>query len=152
MGSTWGFEVRPLRAPFFGQADGAGVGELDEGQRLAARDEVRLVGGAADFEGAMEPDAFEAFEPAVDDEVVTEPGGPAVVDFGAEDDGELLALGHGAEVEAESGAEPSAAGFDEPEVGDIVDDAAGIGVEKHDFLVGIERGGIVGGGGGGHEA
>ena len=31
-------------------------------------------------------------------------------------------------------------GFDHPEVGEVMDDATAVGVEKHDFLAGLELG------------
>lgn len=80
-------EVGVALRPIGGEAGGFSLGHLDEGESLAAGDEELGIGGAADFEGAPEADAFDFFEVAVDDEFVGEFGGFAIVDFGADDDG-----------------------------------------------------------------
>jgi hypothetical protein len=41
-------------------------------------------------------------------------------------------------VHTHPGGEAGAAGFDHPEVGDVVDNATAVGVEKHDFLAGFK--------------
>lgn len=128
--------------PVLGEAHGSALGHLDEGEGLAASDEELGVADAADFEGAPEAGALHFFEASVDNELVGESGGFAVVDFGADDDGEELGLGHFTEGQAELGGEAGAGGLDHAEVGDVVDDAAAIGVEEHDFLTGFDDGGV----------
>lgn len=135
-------EVGVAGGPVGGEADGFALGHLDEGERLATSDEELRVGGVADFEGAPEAGAFDFFEVAVDDEFVGEFGGFAVIDFGADDDRVELGLRHFTERHAEFGGEAGAGGFDHAEVSDVVDDAAAVGVEEHDFFAGLNGGGI----------
>ena len=73
-----------------------------------------------------------------DGEPVAELGGALVVDLGAGDDGEDVGLRHGVQIHAHQRGEAGAAGFDHPQVGEVVDDATAVGVEKHDFFAGFE--------------
>lgn len=109
---------------------------------MAAGDEELVVTLAADFEGAPEADALDFFEVAMDDDDVAEFGGFSIVDLGADDDGEELGLGHFTESHAEFGGEAGACGLDHAEVGDVVDDAAAVGIEEHDFFLGDDGGGV----------
>ncbi len=75
---------------------------------------------------------------AADGDPIAEFGGALVVDLGASDDGEDVGAKHGGEIHAELGSEAGAAGFDHPQVGDVVDDLTAVGVEKHHFFTGLE--------------
>ncbi len=131
-------------APGGGDALGAAAGKLDGDHGLGAADEGeagRLGGG--DLELEVGADFLEADEFGGDEEGVAEAGGLEVVDFGAGDDGHEAGAVHGLEVPAEGGGELGAGDLDHAEVGDVVDDAAGVGVEVVDF----ERDDEAGGGG-----
>ena len=98
------------------------------------------IGFADHFEGAPEAGFREFVEAAADGDPVAEFGWAFVVDLGAGDDGENVGFGHRPEVHAHECGEAGAAGFDHPQVGDVVDDTAAVGVEKHDFFAGFEAG------------
>ena len=66
--------------------------------------------------------------------MIAERCGALVIDLGADDDREEFGLCHAFQVHAKLGRDPSSAGLDHPEVGEIVDDTSDIGVEKHDFF------------------
>ncbi len=83
-------EVGPLGAPCGREAERFGFGHFDESEGLTAGDEEGAVGWSGDFEAAPEAGAFEGIEPAADGEEIAEESGAAVVDFGADDDGEVL--------------------------------------------------------------
>ena len=104
---------------------------------MAGGDEEGSVGVAEHFKNTPEAGRGDFPEAAANGEPVAEAGGALVVDLGAGDDGIDVSFRHGAEVHAELGGEPGAAGLDHAEVGDVVDDTAAIGIEKHDFLVGF---------------
>lgn len=106
---------------------------LDDGEHLPRGDDECAVGGAANLEGAPKAEAVHAFQPTVDDELVAEHGGFAVVDFGADDDGVDVGARHVHEAHAELLGEQGAGDLDEAEVGDVVDDGGAIGVEEHDL-------------------
>ena len=114
---------------------------------MAGGDEEGIVFLADHIESAPEAGAGDLVESAADGDPVAKLGGFAVINFGAGDDGEDLAGGHGFEVHAHEGGEAGAAGFDHAQVGEVVDDSAAVGVEKHDFLAGFD-----GRDGGGHGA
>ena len=141
-------EVGETGRPIGWQADGFAGRHLDDGEHLPGGDDERGGGGSANLEGAPKAEPVHAFEPAVDDEVVAEDGGFAVVDFGADDDGVNVGAGHFHEAHAELPGEEGAGDFDEAEVGDVVDDGGAVGVEKHDLHGDFElrsfRGGGVG--------
>ena len=69
--------------------------------------------------------------------------GAEVVDFSAGDDGDEAGAVHFLEGPAEGGGELGARDLDHAEIGDVVDDSAGVGVEVVDF----EGHGELGGGG-----
>jgi hypothetical protein len=126
--------------PIFGEAEGFTFGEADEGELLAAGDEGGVIVGAKDFEGAPEADALDGIEVAADMEDIAEACGFVVIGFGAEEDGEFVAVGHIGEGEAEFSAEAGAGGLDEAEVGEVVDDGAGVGIEEHDLFFCLDGG------------
>jgi hypothetical protein len=99
----------------------------------AADEEETGLGGGGDFEPDEEADFFEAEEFGGDEKMVAEAGGFEVVDFGAGDDGDESGAAHLFEGPAEGGGELGAGDFDHAEVGDVVDDSAGVGVEVVDF-------------------
>ena len=120
-------------APIDRQAHGFTGRHLDDGEPLPRGHDERAVGGPANLEGAPKAEAVHAFEPAVDDELVAEDGGLAVVDLGADHDGVNVGARHVHEAHAELLCEQSARDLDETEVGDVVDHGGAIGVEKHDL-------------------
>lgn len=130
----------PAGGPTIREAEGFSGGHGDEGEGLARGDEEGVVTFADHFEGAPEAGAADFFEAAADGDPVAEFCGLAVVGLGAGDDGVDLAFGHGFEIHAHEGGEAGAAGFDHAEVGEVVDHAAAIGVEEHDFLAGFDGG------------
>ena len=113
---------------------GASAGELDgdHGLETADEDEVGL-GGGGDLEADEEADFFETEEFGGDEEAVAEAGGAEVIDFGAGDDGDESGAAHFLEGPAEGGGELGAGDLDHAEVGEVVDDTAGVGVEVVDF-------------------
>jgi hypothetical protein len=121
--------------PIFWEAQRFSFGEADEGELLAAGDEGGVIIGAKDFEGAPEADALDGIEVAADMEDIAEACGFVVIGFGAEEDGEFVAVGHIGEGEAKFGAEAGAGGLDEAEVGEVVDDPAGICIKEHDLFL-----------------
>lgn len=126
----------PFLDPRGRKADGFASGHSDEGERLAGGDKraFRRVSAAKHFEFAPEARPGELGELAADEEMVTEFRGFPVVDFRARHDGEDFLFRHDAQVHAHECGQPGAAGFDHPQVGDVVDDAAAVRIEKHDFL------------------
>jgi hypothetical protein len=129
-----GDEVGIGVGPGGGDALGASAGKLDSDHGLEAADEEEIgLGGGGNFELDEEADFFEAEEFGGDEEVVAEAGGFEVVDFGAGDDGDESGAAHLFEGPAERGGELGAGDFDHAEVGDVVDDSAGVGVEVVDF-------------------
>ena len=134
------------RGPIGRQAHGFSGRHLDDGEHLSGGDDERTIGRPANLEGAPKAEAVHAFQPAVDDELVAEDGGFAVVDLGADDDGVKVRAGHVHEAHAELLGEQGAGDFDEAEVGDVVDHGGAVGVEKHDLHGDFEAGNFCGGG------
>ena len=77
-------------------------------------------------------------EATADGDPVAEFGRALVVDLSAGDDGENAGVQHSGEVHAELSGKASAAGFDHPQVGDIMDDLSAVGIEKHHFFAGFD--------------
>ena len=73
-------------------------------------------------------------------QLVAEDRRTLVIDLGADHHGEDRGVGHALPVHAELDGQEGARRLDEAEVGDVVDDAAGIGVEEH-HLDGCDDGG-----------
>ena len=107
---------------------------------MAGGDEKLAIGFPDDLKGAPEPGAGDFGEATAEGQPITEFGGAFVIDLDADDHGELAGFRHGIEVHAHECGEPGAAGLDHAQVGEIVDDPAAVGVEKHDFFAGFEVG------------
>jgi len=107
---------------------------------LAGGDECDAIIFADHLEGAPETGTGNFIKAAADGDPIAESGGTLVVNFGAGDDGEDPRVGHGAEVHPHECGEAGPAGLDHAQVGDVVDDAATIGVEKHHLLAGFQSG------------
>lgn len=131
--------------PILWEAQWFSFGELDEGELLATGDEEGFIAGPVDFESTPEAHFFGGFEVSTNVEGIAEASGFFVIDFGAEEDGVLVLGGHFGEVEAELGAEFGPGGFDEAQVGEVMDDGAGVGVKEHDLFFGLD--GVVAGAG-----
>jgi hypothetical protein len=69
-----------------------GEGDLDDGEHLAGGGDERAIRRSADFESAPETQAFDALQPAVHDEVVTQAGRALAVDPRPHHDGIVLGL------------------------------------------------------------
>src|SRR5690606_37419775 len=116
------FLRQPLRAAFGHFDEGARLGRLGHGPRLAAasgRGKAELAGGARLPGGG---------ETGGDMDLVAEPGRGAVVDLRADDDGEESCLHHRGRLQTERGEERDARLLDVAEVGDVRDDAPAVGV------------------------
>ena len=130
-------EVSVFIFPVSGEAQGFSGGHFHEGELLAAGDEDGLVGRANDLKGTPEPNALDRIEASLDPEMVAEPGGTPVIDFGSKDDRVLLAIGHFPHRKADFCTETGSRGFNEPEVGNIVNDRTTIRVKEHDLFFGL---------------
>ena len=117
--------------PVFGEANGFAGGHLDDGEHLAGDGDDGSIRGTTDFEGAPKAEALDAFQPAVNDQMVAEFGRAFVIDFGPDDDGKALGRSHFDQAHAELFGEQGAGDFDEAQIDDIVDDAGAVCVEEH---------------------
>lgn len=107
---------------------------------MARGDEQGVVALAYHFEGAPEAGAADLVEAAADGDPIAEFCRLAIMGLGMGDDREDLAFRHGFDVHSHECCEASAAGFDHAKVGEVVDYAAAIGIEEHDFLAGFQEG------------
>jgi hypothetical protein len=131
-------------------ASRAATGELNRDHGLDAADEDQFrPGGLRDFEADEEADFFQTSEFGRDGEAVAQAGRFEVVDFGAHDDGDEPGAAHFLEAPTESGGELRAGDLNHAQVGDVMDDSPGIGVEVVD-LKGDADAGLDGEGRGAH--
>ena len=133
-------QCRPSSAsgPFRREAHGLALRHLDESESLPGAHQQRAVRLTDDFEGTPEAGARNFIQAAADEQPVAEFRRALVVHLRASDHGENASFRHRPQVHAHERGETRAASFDHPQVGKIVDDAAAVGVEKHDFLAGFE--------------
>lgn len=131
-----------LCLPILRKACRATLGHLDEGERLPTGDQYGVVSHSSHFEGAPKPDALDGVQPALDHKFIAEYGGLSVINFCSQNDRVELCLRHFAELHAELCGQTGSRSFDHSEVGEVVHDAAAVGVEKHDFFVGLNGRGL----------
>lgn len=120
--------------PLGGDAAGASLGHLDEGEALEDADAEFVVFGSPHFEAEPEGGAAGFFDAAVYFHVVGEVGGAMVVDFVSHEDGVPALFGEFGVVDAEGRGHFGAAFFDPAQVGEVVHDAAAVGVVVHDLV------------------
>lgn len=128
----------PFLRPLGGNTQRLTGRHRDEGERLAGGDQRDAVGLADHFESAPETGASEFIEAAPDGDPVAEARRAFVINLGAGDDRENLGLGHRQKVHSHESGKACAASFDHPQVSEIMDDSAAVGIEKHDFFAGFK--------------
>ena len=137
--------MREARGPILRQPNWLSGRHLNHSQHLPRDGNERVVSGTADFKGAPETGALHAFQAAMDDESVAQPGGAFVIDLRADDDWIGLRRRHLDQAHAELLGEERARDFDEAQVDDIVDHSRAVGIEKHDLDGGFDTRSLDGG-------
>ena len=105
--------------------------KFDHGQQLPATDQELSVAGPVDRKFAPEPASLETLKFTMNQQFVPEPGGSAIINFRADDDRAIALIEHPVERPAKFLGQQRTICLNEPEISYIMDQAAGVCVEKH---------------------
>ena len=131
--------LAPAIQPLSRQSRRSALGHLHQGQRLSCGDQQAAVALAMHFEGTPEACLGQAVQPTLDPNPVSQLGGSLVIDFCSGEYGKQTGSRHFQEIHAHGRGKSGSAGFDHPQVGEIVDHPTAVGVEEHDLLSGFQN-------------
>ena len=107
-------------------------------QHLAANNQKLPIARASDRKCAPEPGALKALQFPAHNQPIPQMRGPPVIDLGSNHNWAFPRINHGAQWPAEVFCQQRTVRLDKAKIGNIMDDASSVGVEKHHTYFGFE--------------
>jgi hypothetical protein len=124
--------------PVFRKAANLKVGKRHDSQHLAANNQKLPVARASDRKRAPEPAALKALQLPAHNQRIPQSRGTAVIDLGSNHYWAFPGINHSAQWPAEVFCQQRTVRLDKAKIGNIMDDASSVGVEKHHTYFGFE--------------